>query len=344
MARDRDAAADAERYPAEGDVTGAGRRPDDERRVGERLADGPVRGEPVHRSEDGAGPLRGEAGAGREGLTGDDRTPRDGVDAHSGAAAAGTTGTSAAGTGRTGSGTAETGIPGRGTTDAGVHEAGTHQARTPEGGTLGTDAARAGAPGTDTARADAPGTGATAVGAAEGAGVADRRESGSGVRGDEALGVPGARDRTSGDGPAAPVPDGVTRGGAKTADGVASGTGHLGSAAARTGDTGRPGTGGKDSGSRTPLLAHEEAEKWEAQLRQTLAGFVEEPRSAVEEADRTLEEIAARFGEAVTRRRRSLRMSWQNGEEGGPGHGTDTEQLRLALRDYRELADRLLHL
>ncbi|MBJ6638498.1 hypothetical protein H4K36_12470 [Streptomyces sp. DHE7-1] len=71
---------------------------------------------------------------------------------------------------------------------------------------------------------------------------------------------------------------------------------------------------------------------------------MEEPRSAVEEADRTLEEIAARFGEAVNRRRRTLRTSWQNGEENVPGHGTDTEQLRLALRDYRELADRLLHL
>jgi hypothetical protein len=70
---------------------------------------------------------------------------------------------------------------------------------------------------------------------------------------------------------------------------------------------------------------------------------VDEPRAAVEEADRELEEIAVRFNEAVTRRRRTLRMSWQ-GEEDRPTRESDTEQLRLALRDYRELAGRLLHL
>ncbi|MFJ9818178.1 hypothetical protein ACIRU3_23515 [Streptomyces sp. NPDC101151] len=97
------------------------------------------------------------------------------------------------------------------------------------------------------------------------------------------------------------------------------------------------GPGPAGTGLRVPLLPHEEAERWEARLRRTAAGFVEEPQLAVEEADRELEEIAARFGEAVTRRRRTLRMSWQGDEE------SDTERLRLALRDYRELADRLLH-
>ncbi|MEU1459157.1 hypothetical protein ABZ467_00445 [Streptomyces sp. NPDC005727] len=306
MARDRDAAG-AESYPAEDDVTGAGRHPDDRRGAGERLPDEPVRGESVHRPEGGAGLLGGEAGTGREGLTGDDRTPRDGAEAHPGTAAARTT--SAAGIGRAGTGTTGTGTPGR-------------------------DTARAGTPGTST-----PGTGA-----AEGAGVTGRRESGTGPRGEGEFGASVAGDRMTGDRHAAPAPGGVTAAEAASTEGRAADTGRSGPAAARTGGTGRAGTEGKDSGSHAPLLAHEEAEKWEAQLRQTLAGFVEEPRSAVEEADRTLEEIAARFGEAVTRRRRTLRMSWQKGEEDGPGHQTDTEQLRLALRDYRELADRLLHL
>ena len=62
------------------------------------------------------------------------------------------------------------------------------------------------------------------------------------------------------------------------------------------------------------------------------------------EADQVLEEIAGRFAEAVTRRRRTLRSSWQDGDEAkGKGTHPDTEQLRLALRDYRELAERLLH-
>ncbi|MEV7685361.1 hypothetical protein [Streptomyces bungoensis] len=110
------------------------------------------------------------------------------------------------------------------------------------------------------------------------------------------------------------------------------------------GDTARTGGGhaGTAEAAEAPLLAHEESERFEERLRQTVAGFVDEPRAAVEEADRELEEIAARFSEAVTRRRRTLRMSWQ-GEDDRPTE-SDTERLRLALRDYRELAGRLLHL
>ncbi|GAA3122066.1 hypothetical protein GCM10010521_06580 [Streptomyces rameus] len=120
-------------------------------------------------------------------------------------------------------------------------------------------------------------------------------------------------------------------------------------AAGTAGETAAPaagvsgGSGGASSGTGTPLLAHEESERWERQLREVVGGFVDEPRAAVEQADRTLEEIAARFTEAVTRRRRTLRMSWEGTEGRGPGAETDTEQLRLALRDYRELAGRLLH-
>ncbi|MEU5531877.1 hypothetical protein [Streptomyces sp. NPDC020362] len=86
----------------------------------------------------------------------------------------------------------------------------------------------------------------------------------------------------------------------------------------------------------TPLLPHEETQRWEARMRQAAAAFADAPRAAVEDADRALEEIAARFGEAVARRRRTLRRSWQDGDE------RDTEHLRLALHDYEELAERLL--
>lgn len=97
-------------------------------------------------------------------------------------------------------------------------------------------------------------------------------------------------------------------------------------------------------GSTTHLLPHEESDKLELRLRQAVSGFVDEPRDAVREADQVVEEIAGRFAEAVTRRRRTLRMSWQDGDEGRTkGTQPDTEQLRLALRDYRELAERLLH-
>ncbi len=99
------------------------------------------------------------------------------------------------------------------------------------------------------------------------------------------------------------------------------------------------------SGHDSRLLPHEECDKLSTRLQHAVAGFVDEPRSAVEEADHVLEEVAARFADAVKQRRRTLRNSWQTGE-GGQGKAVgagDTEQLRLALRDYRELTERLLH-
>ncbi|MEU3334792.1 hypothetical protein ACWCQ1_22160 [Streptomyces sp. NPDC002144] len=117
-----------------------------------------------------------------------------------------------------------------------------------------------------------------------------------------------------------------------------SGTSATGSSTSGTG------AGTSATGSTTRLLPHEECDKLELRLRQAVSGFVDEPRNAVREADQVVEEIAGRFAEAVTRRRRTLRSSWQDGDEArSKGTHPDTEQLRLALRDYRELAERLLH-
>ncbi|MGX5182265.1 hypothetical protein ACWKT5_05430 [Streptomyces avermitilis] len=95
-----------------------------------------------------------------------------------------------------------------------------------------------------------------------------------------------------------------------------------------------------------PFLPHDECDKLSLRLHHAVAGFVDEPRAAVEEADHVLEEVAARFADAVARQRRTLRTSWSAaGESGSGGHPTaDTEQLRLTLRDYREMTERLLHM
>jgi hypothetical protein len=116
-------------------------------------------------------------------------------------------------------------------------------------------------------------------------------------------------------------------------------------------DDGATGRGGGDAGRDTTdrLLPRDECDRLADQMRHAVAGFVDEPGAAVQEADRVLEEAAARFTDAVTRRRSSLRRAWQSagegreGRSGGSGAGNaDTEALRLALRDYRELTDRLL--
>ncbi|MEU6536753.1 hypothetical protein [Streptomyces sp. NPDC047000] len=111
--------------------------------------------------------------------------------------------------------------------------------------------------------------------------------------------------------------------------------------------TDRSGTDRRDA---DRLLPRDESDRLAEQMRHAVAGFVDGPGTAVEEADRVLEEAAARFTDAVAQRRRSLRRAWQplgegdgdgrNGRSGTPN--ADTEVLRLALRDYRELTDRLL--
>ncbi|MFC7510772.1 hypothetical protein ACFQV4_06775 [Streptomyces thermocarboxydus] len=75
---------------------------------------------------------------------------------------------------------------------------------------------------------------------------------------------------------------------------------------------------------------------------------MDRPRDAVEEADLVLHEITERLTDALTERRRTLTQHWKTPASGDPEKGdaataADTEQLRLALRDYRELAERLLH-
>lgn len=110
--------------------------------------------------------------------------------------------------------------------------------------------------------------------------------------------------------------------------------------------TSAAGTPAASGDGRTRLLPHDETDKLEQRLQHAVSGFVDEPRASVEEADHVLEELASRFTDAVTRRRRTLRMSWQSteGGEDKPATTTDTEQLRLALRDYRELAEQLLRI
>ncbi|MFC7935509.1 hypothetical protein ACFU2J_04640 [Streptomyces sp. NPDC057387] len=121
-------------------------------------------------------------------------------------------------------------------------------------------------------------------------------------------------------------------------------TAGLGTAAAPAPAPSATTTSKAPSAAARPLLPPTDSDRLGERLHHALAGFVDAPRASVEEADRVLEEITARFTEAVTQRRRSLRASWQEPGEGGGAPSTDTEQLRLALRDYREMADRLMRL
>ena len=65
------------------------------------------------------------------------------------------------------------------------------------------------------------------------------------------------------------------------------------------------------------------------------AGFVDEPRQAVEEAGRFADDLVRQVADAIQR---------QRGQLGGASPEGSTEDLRLTLRAYRQFVDRLLGL
>ena len=226
----------------------------------------------------------------------------------------------------------------------------TPHAERPEGPTTIRDKAHdaaPGEPGTRTRDGDAA-RGATMAdsdtargGTGSGTDTAPRETGGAGRPG--ALGGETAAGRDSAPGRAGRARSAVPRGQADTygePTGIRGRAAHDGSGAVGASDAGADGHGSR-------LLPGDERDKLAQQLQHAVAGFVDGPRDSVAEADRVLEEAAARFTEAVTQRRRTLRGAWQSTDGAGagkPATSTDTEQLRLALRDYRELADRLMRL
>ncbi|MFI6484734.1 hypothetical protein ACIBH1_42905 [Nonomuraea sp. NPDC050663] len=75
-------------------------------------------------------------------------------------------------------------------------------------------------------------------------------------------------------------------------------------------------------------------ERW----RDVQSGFVDEPRESVERADSLIDEVVTALTTALSTRTNELRDRWKNAGD------NDTEQLRLALRDYRQVLERLMSL
>ncbi|CAO0831743.1 putative protein OS=Streptomyces microflavus OX=1919 GN=Smic_00240 PE=4 SV=1 [Streptomyces microflavus] len=87
------------------------------------------------------------------------------------------------------------------------------------------------------------------------------------------------------------------------------------------------------------MFAPEEREKFDARIHQAVAAFVESPRQAVQEADATFDEVVAGLTKALADRSRLLRAD-RDGEHSEAG----TEDLRIALQQYRDLTERLVRL
>jgi hypothetical protein len=85
-----------------------------------------------------------------------------------------------------------------------------------------------------------------------------------------------------------------------------------------------------------PLFAGSDAQEWRTRWSDIQAGFVDEPRHAVQQADGLVAEVIQQLAEVFANERRSLEQRWDR------DGGMDTEQLRQALRRYRTFFDRLL--
>ena len=85
-----------------------------------------------------------------------------------------------------------------------------------------------------------------------------------------------------------------------------------------------------------PLFPSGEAEGFRARWVEVQTGFVDEPSSAVEQADGLVAEMMKRLAQVFADERSKLEEQWSRGDD------ISTEELRQALRRYRSFMDRLL--
>jgi hypothetical protein len=87
-----------------------------------------------------------------------------------------------------------------------------------------------------------------------------------------------------------------------------------------------------------PLFSDDEAQKFRSRWDDIQAGFVDEPRQAVEQADNLVAEVMKRLATVFADERNNLEQQWARGDD------ISTEDLRVALQRYRSFFDRLLTL
>ncbi|MEU0208144.1 hypothetical protein ABZ235_27440 [Streptomyces canus] len=88
-----------------------------------------------------------------------------------------------------------------------------------------------------------------------------------------------------------------------------------------------------------PLVPSDGQDRILQRLRHSLNTFADTPREALEEAESAFDEATAQLANALAERRRLLRAGWQDQDP-----DTQSDELRHALRQYREITQRLLHL
>jgi hypothetical protein len=93
---------------------------------------------------------------------------------------------------------------------------------------------------------------------------------------------------------------------------------------------------GQDGAEREPLLPGDQSQEFTGRWQEIQTGFVDEPRSSVEQADRLVADLMQKLAARFADERERLESQWDRGDD------VSTEDLRLALTRYRSFFDRLL--
>jgi hypothetical protein len=91
-----------------------------------------------------------------------------------------------------------------------------------------------------------------------------------------------------------------------------------------------------DTDMASPLFDTGQTERCQSEWEAIQTGFVDEPRRAVEEADRLVADLMQRLAASFAQERNQLETQWDRGDD------VSTEDLRLALQRYRSFFRRLL--
>jgi hypothetical protein len=93
---------------------------------------------------------------------------------------------------------------------------------------------------------------------------------------------------------------------------------------------------GTDGRPHARLLEEHELQSIRAQWRDIQAEFVDEPRTAVRDADALVAELMQRLAQTFASEREQLESRWAGGDD------VSTEDLRRGLRRYHSFFERLL--
>jgi hypothetical protein len=93
---------------------------------------------------------------------------------------------------------------------------------------------------------------------------------------------------------------------------------------------------GEDTPKLEPLFADGVDRDFRNRWRDIQTGFVDEPRSAVEQADQLVAQLMQRLAQSFSEQRSNLEKQWEASEK------VSTEELRVAFTRYRSFFERLL--